>query len=250
MNTLQNELPIETWKNIANKVQTLYLEGYSEEIFLKNLMKLRKFLSEEGIDNSTLERKPQWTKQIGAASLLQSIYDIKVGLHNKKATFYENIYALEEIGIKKMIFKPFPVSYNENAFLQVNGYECMQKFLTDGEFVLSRKNYTKHIEYSMENIKNFNYLLQAKLIKEGEKITLHSSTALLTNFDAIGSFPSRDAFLTFDFPKKEVSTQLILNWDQDPYVKQVFETYDREKSSYAKRFVFAEENFYKTKGKK
>lgn len=246
MRTLSEELPIETWKRIATKIQRLKLEGYTDENFLKNLMLLRGFLEKEMINVGTLERKPKYTPQIGAASLLQSIYDIKVGIHQKKAAFYENIFALDELGIKNISFHPIPTSYEEFPFIEHQGsINRMHKILTDGNFTLTSSKYTNRLEYHMSDIKDASYLLELSLIKENKTVILHSSKAIIKNFNAGDALPTKEEITSLSFPKKTILLQDSLDWDESPRIKQKFETFDKSHSEFSKRYVLAKENYYK-----
>lgn len=243
---LSQDLPIETWKNIADKMQQLNFENYSDEVFFKNLISLRGFLKEENVDVGALERSPECIPQIGAASLLQSIYDIKVGIHHKKAAFYENIYALDELGIKTLSFHPIQASYKEFPFLEdTDSIGRIHKILTDGTFILSSSKYGNKLTYDMSNIENANYLLEISLIKENKNVVLHSSKAIIKNFNVMNALPTKEEIEAFSFPKKEIVLQGSLDWDEIPRVKQTFQTFDKNNSEFAKYLVKDKEHYYK-----
>ncbi len=243
---LSQDLSIETWKKIATKVQQLNLEGYNNDIFLKNLMLLRKILTEENVDTGSLERTPKYTPQIGASSLLQSIYDIKVGIHHKKAAFYENIYTLDELGIQTISFHPIESSYKELPFIEETvSMSRMEKILTDGSFLLSSCEHANKTVYDMDEIENANYLLELTLVKENNNTILHSSKAIIKNFNAIDTLPSKEEIERFSFPKKEILVQDPLDWDEIPKAKQSFQTFDKNTSEFTKYLVKDKEHYYK-----
>lgn len=246
MKKLSEDLSIETWKNIAIKIQQLNFESYTNENFMKNLILLRGILAEEHIDIGPLERHPKYTPQIGAASLLQSIYEIKVGIHHKKAAFYENIYAFDELGVKNLSFHPIQTSYERYPFIEQKGSMCrVHKLLTDGNFILSSSKYTNKIEYHMSDIKDANYLLELSLIKDNKDVLLHSSKAIIKNFNMLEQLPEKKEVEKFSFPKKEILLQKSLDWDETPRTKQEFTKFDKENSEFIKRLVLAKENYYK-----
>lgn len=247
MKKLYEELTIETWKEIANKVQLLNLESYKAEAFLKNLILLRKYLYDLGICIDSNIDKPCARNEIGPASLLRTIYDTKEAIPNKKAIFYENIYALDELGVQSITFNPIKRSFvlTNDIFTLEGNPKKMRKFYTNGEFTLTSDYSTHTMLYSMD-ITNASYLLETYLTKTNNDINLIMAKATLCSFDAINFLPSKEEIMAFAYPKKTVIKQETLEWDQPIKVKESFELFDKSKSHFAKRLVKAQENYYQS----
>ena len=88
--------PIEEWMLIADIVQELEFKDYENSTFKRNLLLLRKKIHEVSDTNLLLDTE----------NILQAIYDEKVGINKKKSTFYETIYALNDLGVKTISFGP------------------------------------------------------------------------------------------------------------------------------------------------
>lgn len=242
--TLSQELSIETWKNIASKVQQLNLENYTETTFNKNLEILEQFLDHIGVNTTSSTNK---IHEVTPSDLLQMIYKIKESIPKKKAVFYENIYALEELGIKTITLQPIPI-YNvvNDISTSIGDPSYMKKCLTDGSFILAHDSSTSPTTYSMLDIEDAQFLLNISLVKSENKIHMDTAHAIIKNFGPISHFPSKEEVMRFQYPKKMTVEQSLLEWEEYPRVKEVFDPFNKETSQFQKRFVKAKEYYYKS----
>lgn len=244
MKTLNENLSIEVWKEIANKVQELILENYEMTTFNANLKLLESFLEDLDIDihgnsNQLYEATPK--------TLLRMIYNIKESIPKKKAVFYENIYALDELGIQTIALRPNPIDNLINDIsTSIGDPSYIKKCLTDGSFILSHNSSSTPTVYSMIDIEDAQFLLNISLIKTGEIIQLDTAQAILKSFGSISHFPSKEEVMRFHYPQKISIEESLLEWEEYPRVKEVFDPFNKETSQFQKRFVKSKEYYYKS----
>lgn len=226
-------LEITTWKAIAYRIQQLnFMEGTEQE-FQENLIKLNKMLKEIEIESFIGERNPKLRKEIGISSLLQSVQDINVPGNYKKATFYEKIYQLADLGVQEIKFC-CEDSYQKMQDLVRATFEeevILQKCYTDGTFQLRETEMENKYIYNLYNLCNANYVLittlsQSLTAEERYSITCEDLQIKVSSFNGI--FPSKKEIMKFEFPELVVAKQSLI-WGETPRVKEKFETYDSEK---------------------
>lgn len=240
MKKIYESMKIETWKTIAYRVQKLnFLDGTEQE-FQENLAKLSIILQELGIEENIGKRNPQSTSEIGTSSLLQSIQDIHVPNNYKKSTFYEKIYQLADLGVQDIEFRPVNSYRGLPDLVKKSSKEniILEKCYTDGTFQLLYAPITDMYAYSLYELCNANYVLlttlfQSLTTEERYSTKQKESKVILKTFDGI--FPSREEIMKFEFPELVVPKQSLI-WGELPRVKEKFETFDKEKASYQKRF--------------
>lgn len=226
---LYEQIPIDTWKEIAYKVQRLNISDCSDEEFEKNLKQLEKLLTNSDICLETSSRQPKEEKEIGLASLLQSIYDSEADTHYKKANFYEKIYELSDLEIQSMEFRP--VEFYKNVF-DINTITSygekvkVRKAFTDGIFDLLHLGDCYGVG-TIINLINANYILNISLEKdEQHNIIMTQTKASLKNFN--GNFPNKKEFMKMRQPKILVPTQ-VQEWNESPKgVKEQFDKFNEE----------------------
>ncbi len=243
--TLDEKIPIEVWKEIAKSVQLLdFKHYYDHKTYFENLIKLRKYLSKLDICIDTADTV------VNPSSLLQAIYAIKVSLPNKKATFYESIYALDELGIQTISFVPehFPQNMNHKIILQKERDfpQKIEKCYTDGNFTLRNHFSSGYIqEYSMLDIRDANYILQTSKVLSSENIKGH---AIIQKFSTSNILPSKKEILSETFPDVIAINDGPLKWGDEPRKKETFETFNKEDSEFIKRLVLKQgsynQNYY------
>lgn len=138
MRKISESMEIVAWKAIAHRVQQLDFVDGSEQEFQENLIKLNKMLQEIEIESVIGERNPKSMEEIGICSLLQSIQDINVPNNYKKATFYEKIYQLVDLGVQEIKFCSKNSYGGLPDLVKMNLKEdiILQKCYTDGTFQL------------------------------------------------------------------------------------------------------------------
>lgn len=243
---LYEQIPIDTWKEIAYNVQRLNISDCSDEEFEKNLKQLEKLLRNSNICLENSSREPKEEQEIGLASLLQSIYDIGVESHCKKATFYEKIYELSDLGIQSMEFRPveFPEGIYDIKSVYTkrkigNGIYIdkepiqVSKFYTDGQFDLINSHYNRNVTnyevklFDIQNIADANYLLIITLDQDYQNnIVMRQKEASLKNFN--GKFPDREEVMAMRHPKILVPTQVQEWGEQLEQLKEIFKEFDEE----------------------
>ncbi len=246
MKKLSESMEIATWQAIAYRVQELNFREGTEQEFQENLMKLNKMLQEIEVESFIGERSPKSPDEIGTSSLLQSIQDINVPNNYKRATFYEKIRRLIDLGIGNITF--YPIGNIRVPDLVKNTLKeeiILQKCYTDGTFQLLELIGNPY-KYYLCHLCNANYALittleQSLTAEERYSITHRESKIILNTFN--GSYPSKEEIMKFEFPELIVQKQ-SLAWGESPRVKEKFATYDCEKTSYQKRLRKDENNQY------
>ncbi len=222
--------PIEAWMLIADIVQELEFKDYENSTFKRNLLLLRKKIHEVSDTNLLLDTE----------NILQAIYDEKVGINKKKSTFYETIYALNDLGVKTISFGPLLKDfYLATANIKGNNINTMWKTYTDGSFCIS---HTYNIIYPA---KNTSYILSLQINKNPTKI-LESHTHLV-RFDIAHKLPHKQEVVNFSAPNIQYADNRIISWNEAPLAQEVFDTFDLSNSSFAKRLVKANEHYYTRK---
>ncbi len=229
---------IETWKAIAFKVKQLDFEKETEQEFQDNLATLNRILRGLGIEDNIGERTPNSADEIGTASLLQSIQDINVPNNYKKATFYEKISQLVDLGIQEIKFcsKDSYGRLPDLVRMTLKENIVLQKYYTDGTFQLREASIGNKYIYNLYNLCDVNYALittlnQSLTAEERYSITHETSQIILSSFN--GFFPSKKEIMKFEFPELAVAKQRLI-WGESPRVKEKFETFNREEASYQK----------------
>jgi len=241
MTKLYQQIPIETWKRIAYKVQRLKLSDCSDEEFKTNLNILRKLLSDLDISLKEGKRIPEHESEIGIASLLHSILFSENVFHRYvKANFYEYIQRLSDLRIKSMEFRPvdFYFRVDELYLMRTHESQINSKCYTDGTFKLEYfQDSTGCLNYIMNDLKDESYLFDVEFKKYPDRNTLGivKADACVKNFNGT-RFPSKDELLRIGFPKVETSGKVI-NWGESPEYKQVFETFSYDDLSCSKRLT-------------
>ncbi len=237
MKKISESMEIATWKAIAYRVQQLnFMEGTEQE-FQENLVKLNNMLKEIEVDSFIGERNPNSIDEIGISTLLQSINDINVPNHYKRATFYEKIYQLIDLGIENIKFNQ-TTDIKLPDLVKKDFKDCiiLQKGYTDGTFQLQEAFVGNKYIYNFYNLCNANYVLittlnQSLTAEERYSITHETSQIILSSFNGI--FPSKQEIMKFEFPELSVAKQSLI-WGKSPRVKEKFETFDIQASSYQK----------------
>jgi len=241
MTKLYNQIPIETWKRIAYKVQRLKISDCSDEEFEANLKLLQKLLSELDISFEEGKRVPEHESEIGAASLLHSILFLNnIPRRYIKAHFYEYIQRLSDLGIESMEFRPVDFYFRvDDMYLIKSGSETINsKCYTDGTFKLEYfQDRTGCLNYVMNDLKDESYLLDVEFKKYHDRNTLGiiKAEACVKKFNGT-RFPSKDEFLRIGFPDIE-SLEKTVRWGESTDYKQVFENFNDDKLSCAKRLT-------------
>lgn len=264
MRKISESMEIATWKAIASEVQKLDFIDGTEKEFQENLERLNKIFRKLGIEENIGKRNPKLAKEIGSASLLQSIQDINVPNDYKKATFYEKIYQLSDLGIQNIEFCPDEMNFLykrllvHRCFDEYHNRLIMGKCYTDSLFALNGGVTLYNLEdkywmdeekrsynYYMELLSQCNYILSVELLKdpddEEQPVELRESTVTLGTF--AGVFPSKEEIMKFSFPELVISKQFV-SWGKPIQVKEKFETFNREEASYQKRLKIDSNNQY------
>lgn len=250
MRKISESMEIATWKAIAYRVQQLNFADGTEQEFQENLAILNKILQELGIEGNIGKRTPNSADEIGTASLLQSVQDMNVPNNYKKATFYEKIYQLSDLGVQEIEFCPveFYESYHsvKKVYAKNQNKATITKCYTDGEFQITEEKINRAYEfgnyYTIRNLCNANYILVTELYsKSMMNVWINYSQAALKNFNGI--FPSKQEIMRFEFPELAVAKQ-SLAWGESPRVKEKYESFDIEQASYQKCLRRDENNQY------
>ena len=252
MRKISESMEIATWKAIAYRVQQLNFEKGTEQEFQENLASLNKILQELGVEGNIGERTPNLADEIGTASLLQSVQDIHVPNNYKKATFYEKIYQLSDLGVQEIEFCPVEFYESYHSVKKVYGEKrdktTITKCYTDGEFQITEEKIKRAYElgnyYTIRNLYNANYILVTELSKSSESkmnVWVEYSQAALKNFN--GVYPSKEEIIKFYFPELAVATQSLI-WGESPRVKEKYESFDIEQASYQKSLKRDSNNQY------
>lgn len=234
---LYNKISIETWLRIADCVQHFNISDGNYKEFKANLEMLQNFLIGTEANLSANRSYAQYFFEIGLATLVQSIYNIK-SKDNKKEHFLEQIYTLSDLGIKNIQFEGETsqsiVSLGD--ILVANDYDkrnvfLLQKIFTDGSFHVEKQDHFANV-FQMMDIEDVNYLLDIKLLfsKEGNLTIkfLKEADAVLINFD--GVFPSKQEIMEIQFPNLGIGSS-ISEWQitNENRVRQHFETHTKRK---------------------
>lgn len=228
---LYEKISIETWLRIADGVSKLNITNGNDGEFKENLKKLKKILIGTEV---SLEEKDRYAKHffdVGLATLLQSIYDIK-SQKNKKEHFAEQIYALKELGIKNIRFNG---DISVEGILTSKDYykrnvSYLHKIFTDGSFCVENTGGYSHM-FEMTDLRDINYFLYINLVLRQEneitKKNLAKANATLLHFD--GVFPNKEEIMAIHHPDLEMDSS-ILEWQvtNKNRVKQHFKSYVRK----------------------
>ena len=248
MKKLYEQIPIETWKKIAYRVQRLKISDYSDKEFEENLNTLKELLSDLDISLAGKVRKPKRQCDIGLASLLHEIYFSKCGHYFPKANFYKYIYRLSDLGIQSIEFKPvkFPsaVGFMRKAHSDLDETTKIEKCYTDGAFKLDNYAFNGEDNYDLTNLEDASYLFNVHLYqpdsKSGKIYTLNSS-ASIKNFNG-KRFPEKSEIKKMEYPELRVTEQTI-RWGESPKYRQVFDCFDETELSCAKRLTKTPDGF-------
>lgn len=234
---LYDEIAIETWLFIADCVQKLNFTDGNDKEFYENLKMLKKYLVGTEVSLEEEDRYATFFMNVGLSTLLQSIYDIKTK-NNKKEHFAEQIYALDDLGIRKIDFIG-NTSQNITSIEDISESHdypekdilFLHKALTDGSFYIENIGRYSHI-YRMTNLEDINYILYLVLsIKKGRDLILRfliDSKATLMNFDGI--LPNKKSIMEMHQPHIRDNSD-IYEWKvtNENRVKQQYEPYVKKK---------------------
>jgi len=252
MKKLYSEISIEIWKRIAYKIQRLKISEFSDDEFKNNVKQLQKLLIDDNdimISLAAKKRVPQNSDEIGLASLLHSIYKASFSKHLAKSDFYEYIYALDDIGVKKMSFNPTGII---NAISLKKSYSdsdevyYVKKAYTDGKFKLNEFSINGDEYYDLTNLKDASYLIDVQIHRSIDKgkIDVVNSTANVMAFDFVHlPLPSKLELFNMDFPELSIE-QTKLKWGESPMYKQEFEEIDMDNLSCSKRLTKTPKGVY------
>lgn len=235
MYKIYESVPIEIWQKIAEQVQLLDINNGNKEEFSDNLLKLQRLLIKSGIDIEVLSRYPRKENGIGLASLLQTIYDIDVIEHYKKANFYEIICMLYDLQIKSIKFRPidsYESIYKQEELVQYHDKNIYftNKIYTDGSFTIKSDSKSNiKIDY-ITNLRKANYVLNVKLIKTNlynhEIIKKIDSEIVIKKFNFY--LPSKDEINKMRVPKRKQQDEFYSSYCNNHYTQSrlLFETFN------------------------
>lgn len=242
MYKLSEQMPINIWEEIAFKVQALDMSDGSPEEFKRNLELLKKSLVNLDICLDELKREPQYENEIGLAALLNTIYTSDASNTQKKSRFYEQIFTLAEIGINSIEFMPdefygniFYDSIQDLKKISSGDSIIIDKFFTDGEFVLERETSRSTKYYDVYNLRKANYILNIVLSKNKSQITVEQAAATLKNFN--GLYPTKNEIMNMNFAKINIPEQEIAIDEVASGLTQVYDKFDLDSSSFIKRLI-------------
>jgi len=253
MKKLYEQIPIETWKKIAYKVQRLKINDLSDKEFKNNLKLLQQLLS-ENIDVSLdlNKREPKKIDEIGLASLLYSIY--KEYYNNKmcskyaKAHFYEYIHSLDYLGISSMAFLPTGINDTLKNTLtaktfEMQNYISKNKIYTDGTFKLKNYKYINEC-YDLINLENASFIINVNLKSEFGITSINNAYSIVKDFKFYNNFlPSKEEIINMNFPDLKVKAT-TLKWGESPEYSQVYDRLDRDKLNFTKRLTKTSKGIY------
>lgn len=258
MKKIYESIEIETWQEIAQRVQRLDIstcENYDSE-FTKNLKKLKQLLSDLDICLDDLSREPKKEEEIGLASLLQAIYNSKEDIYYKKAHFYEQIYQLSELGVKNLVFCPTAFSERDHSarklYNMCNNTIMIEKCYTDGKFKITPEKVSGKdlygCYYKFSDLEEENYMLWVKLLENtrNRNSQIMSLEAILKNFN--GLLPTKEEITKLEFPKVLILEQEN-TWElSSPTIREIYSHFDTSTLSCQKQLRRAKNHqFYYTK---
>lgn len=215
MYKINSEVPINVWKEIAFKVQTLNFSDGSDTEFAENLKKLSKLLKETKVDLNAGLRNPKTDEKVGLATLLQLIYEITTP-GNVKENFYKQIYTLSDLRIKNIKLDIFGLNTDCVPVYKtkIEERKIIKKAYTDGVFGLKvSSNELGEKIYNMTNIEVANYILHYYVSGYKSRGRTYNTSANLINFN--GKYPSKKEISKLELPKLIVPEQTI-NYGEFP----------------------------------
>ncbi len=237
MKRLYEQVPIDTWKRIADRVKRLNINGYTSDEFNSNLKILQNLLSDLDLSLEEGKKEPKIDDQIGLSSLLSSIYCTSIIPESSIQDFCEYIYALDDLGVENITYRPVNFPNKINTKLEYSDdYVHMQKLIskcyTDGKFKLSRPDIISYCDYNrylITNIKDASYILITKIshqrpyaLKEPQVL---ESEIVIKNFK--GNLPDKKELINIEFPKLKIHSRKI-SWGESPEYSQIFNEYINE----------------------
>ena len=233
MKSLTEYNSIEDWMQLADCIQQIEFRDYNKGTFLQNLFALRKVLVNMDGNLDTIRDD--------SLKLLQSIYDGQVGIHKKRSTFYETIYALNDLGVKNIAFN----KRNTDSFDSLKAHtnelsdrDFFYKVYTDGSFIADT-----YYEY-VSKVQDETYIMDLKIDRNS---SILSSNISLVRFDIVDKLPTKEEIIRFSAPKIKNANTDVRDWTSLPRVFEVFDNFDLENSSFAKRLEISNEFYYKSK---
>lgn len=253
MTKLYNQIPIETWKKIAYKVQRLKISDCSDYEFKQNLKLLQKLLLDDDNINLSLnegKRKPKNLEEIGLASLLHSIYTSNnnhiLSKECIKSNFYEYIYALNDLGLTAMEYRPIGFDGLGDTLTIGNIADPTKinrkKIYTNGTFKLKYYNGYFGTVVKLEELKNATFLINVVL----NHVSNHrdGGYAIVKNFFLDNNMlPSKEELDSIEFPKL-IAKEQVVKFGECPEYSQIYDTINLEKLSCSKRLTKTPKGVY------
>ena len=249
MTKLYQQIPIETWKRIAYKVQRLKISDCSDEEFQANLKLLQKLLLDDDKINISLQegkREPKTFEEIGLASLLHSIYGGRRWVYrNIKSDFYEYIYALNDLGLNAMKYRPIGFDRLADDILKISigdpKRHNRKKLYTNGTFELKYFHGYFGKVVKLDKLKNATFLIHLTLdsIKNNRACShvISKDFKLSDNkFPCDSIFPTKEELDSVEFPKLMTEKQIV-QFGENPEYSQVYDRLNLEKLSCSKRLT-------------
>lgn len=240
MKKLNEQLTIDEWKKIAEKISKLKIIDHTEKEFKNNLIILKNLLSDLDLCLELGNTNPKIESQIGLSTLLDQI--------DKTSTqkFCEYIYILNDLGIQYINYNPINFPKNiDSKLIFIDGdnhsnIKIINKCYTDGNFKLSKpKNIISYIDNRcliINDLKNASYILLGKIFHERpyalKAANVYEARAIIKNFN--GKLPHKNEFISTNFPILNLNSQKV-KWGESPEYTMSFNEFKKEDISYTKR---------------
>lgn len=235
MRNLCDELPIYTWENIAEFINELDIKNDTEQEFIHNLEQLKNCLSINKLCYIDGKRQASNLKEIGAATLLQEIYNCKPtqiqqekNITNPKILFYEKIKALKNIGVKHIQFgftgnisKLYDIKVTHLHTLYYNTDVETIKYYTNGSFKVEPDRL--YNSYCMTDLTKADYYLEAFIYLHHWKMYIANLCAHVKNFN--GEYPNTEEIMSMKLPDLKENGKITSFHITKEKVKQYFKTY-------------------------
>lgn len=227
MKRITDELPIKTWKDIAEIVLKTNASKLSIKDFDLNLAIIKKFITDLDI----------YVDDIRISTFLKTVYETKGYWNVSKFDFTEYIQKLEMLGVKNIEFNPynFPTIASNYLELEENSlrnYTRISKYYTDGKFKLYKPTvtfYRDNFRYKMEEIKDASFLIYTNILhevpySEKEPVILESN-AIVKDFNGI--LPSMEDVINVKYPRLNIHSRKI-DWCDSPVYSEIYKEFTHE----------------------